>query len=83
MSLGDTFESFKKAGIQATPVPGTSRYHISFPDGQVMDVREKTLIRLARLALKEPVAMVQALRELQASQKEKEVVLETRSRRED
>lgn len=67
MSFQDTCKCLEKAGVKATPVPGTSKYYISFPDGESMYVREKSLVGLAKLAIKEPVAIIQKLKELQMS----------------
>lgn len=65
MNLQETFYYLKKAGVTALPVPGTNKYFISFRDGQSTYVREKIILRLAKSAVKDPVTIIQTLKDSQ------------------
>lgn len=68
MTLDETFKIFRDAGIKATPIPGTNKYHVSFRDGQSIYIREKILMRLARSPNKDPVSIIQTLKKLPTPQ---------------
>lgn len=47
MNISRSLEILKSAGMKALPVPGTSKYNITFPDGKVILIREAQLRKLA------------------------------------
>ncbi|SHE88533.1 hypothetical protein SAMN02745218_00994 [Desulfofundulus australicus DSM 11792] len=46
MALMQHLHHFTGAGIKATPVPGTNKYHIQFQDGSSVYVNERVFFRL-------------------------------------
>lgn len=67
MKFYEAFSYLRGAGIKALPVPGTNKYQVSFRDGKSVFVREKTLIRLVKSSLGDPVTIIQALENIQAA----------------
>lgn len=46
MKLYQVIETLKFSGIKVIPVPGTSNYTVTLPNGQVTRVKENQLIQL-------------------------------------
>ncbi|MBO8137095.1 MAG: hypothetical protein H0Z40_03010 [Desulfotomaculum sp.] len=47
MKLSNAINRLTSAGIKVIPVPGTSKFSVTLPDGEVGVINEKKLISLA------------------------------------
>lgn len=63
MTVAQNIKLIQQAGIKATPVPGTAKYHIQFQDGSSIFVGERAFFQLLNSNL-ELEGIIKALREI-------------------
>ncbi|MTI80276.1 MAG: hypothetical protein FH758_05240 [Firmicutes bacterium] len=61
MKLSHAIELLKTAGVKAQPVPGTSKYNITLPDGEMRMINEKQLVALVNKAEKSPTNLLKVI----------------------